>query len=72
MTEQMLGTNEVKDQMIKFAKSYEELDKTTQEMRVGRGQRVDKDIENRKAIVELQHEIKKIKKDREGDIRLNK
>ena len=52
---------DVKDKVNKFAKSYEALDKTTKEMRSGRGQRVDKDIENRKAVVELQHEIKKLR-----------
>ena len=56
---------DVRDKITKFSKAYEDLEKTTKEMRAGRGQRVDKDIENRKAVIELQHEMKKLRTEME-------
>ncbi len=55
--------DEVKDQFKAFGKAYEDLDKATREMRTGRDQRVNKDLDSRKTLVELQHEVSKLKKD---------
>ena len=41
-------------------------------MRTGRAQRVDLDIVNRKAVIDLQHEIKKLRDDMDDSISTNK
>ena len=55
--------------MDKFKESYEALDLTTREMRTGRGQRVNKDLDNRKEIVEIKSDMAKVRSEVEETVK---
>lgn len=48
---------EIQEKYATITKAYDALEKTTKEMRTGRNQRVEKDMDNRKQVVELSFEL---------------
>ena len=47
--------SDFREQIAKFNSAYDNLDETAKEMRTGRSQRIEQDLQSRKAVVEMGH-----------------